>query len=114
MKNAFKKWFSYLITFGLGAIASAASLIPYFVVNNEKSWPKTYISYSLLLGGVILAGVGFIIQDIYRATRRKATNNWDYPLEQQDINKAWLIFLPCLLSGLISFIAGLISYLFLR
>lgn len=114
MKNALKKWYSYLIAVGLCGIAATVAMVPYFSLEDKTVWPRVYISYVLLFAGVVFAGIGFIVQDIFRAFRRKATKNWDYPLEQKDINRAWLIYLPCLLSGLICFIAGLISYLFLR
>lgn len=114
MKNAFKKWFTYLIALGLCGIASAASLIPYFTINDLKSWPAAYISYSYLLSGVVIVGVGFIVQDIFRALKRKETKNWEGPLEEKHINKAWLIFGPCLLSGLTCILLGLILYPFIR
>lgn len=114
MKNSFLKWYTYLIAIGLIGIAVIAALVPYFCINDLKVWPKVYISYVFLLSGVVIAGVGFIIQDVFRAFRRKATKNWDYPLEKVDINKAWLIFGPCLLSGITCVVFGLISFLFFK
>lgn len=114
MKNAFKKWYTYLIALGMVAASMAVAIIPFLALNNPDIWPKVYISYTSLLSGVIYLGVGFIIQDIFRAFKRKETKNWDYPLEQEHIDKAWRIFAPFFLAAGILILTGLISYLFLK
>lgn len=114
MKKAFKKWYTYLIALGLVALASAVAIIPYFALNDPNAWPRVYISFVCLFAAVVYAGGGFIAQDIYRATVRKKTNNWDFPLEDIYLEKAWTIYLPILLAGLILLISGLISFIFLR
>ena len=114
MKNAFKKWYTYLFMVGLIGVAALIATIPFFAINDPKAWPKVFISYTLLLAGVIYLGGGFIGQDIYRAFKRKETKNWDYPLEQKYVNKAWLIYMPFFLGGFVLLISGLVSYLFLK
>lgn len=114
MKKALTKWYNYLISIGLVAIIFAIGFIPFILINNDEIWPKVYISYVALLSGVIYAGVGFIVQDIYRGFARKKTKNWDYPLEDCYIEKAWAIYMPLLLAAVICVLSGLISYLFLK
>ena len=114
MKKAFQKWYTYLIAFGLIALASMVAIIPYFALNDESAWPRVYISFMSLFIAVVYIGGGFIVQDIYRATIRKKTNNWDFPLEDIYLEKAWTIYLPLLLAGIVLLISGLISFIFLR
>lgn len=114
MKNAFKKWYTYLIALGMVSASAIVAIIPFFALNDPNIWPKVYISYTTLLSGVIYALVGFIIQDIFRALKRKETKNWDYPLEKVHVDKAWRIFAPFFLAAAILIVFGLISYLFLR
>ncbi len=114
MKKSLTKWYTYLIAFGAVVIAFLASFLPYLGFNDEKTFPRVYIAYTLLLIGVIYIGGGFISQDIYRAICRKKTNNWDYPLEDIYLNKAWTIFMPLLLAGIILLIGGLITYVGLK
>ncbi len=114
MKKAFKTWYVYLIAFGLLIIVSLVALIPYFAINDSSIWPKQYISYVYLFSGVVLFGVGFIIQDLYRGRIRQKTKNWNNPLEEKYLVVAWKIFSPAFLSGITSILSGLISYIFLR
>ena len=114
MKNAFKKWWNYLIAIGLVGIAVAVAIIPYFAIKDSKVWPLVYISYVCLFSAVVYVGGGFIAQDIFRAVQRKKTNNWDFPLEQKYIDKAWMIFLPFLLAAAVLLLSGLITYPFFR
>ena len=114
MKKALSKWYNYLYAFGLVVLVAIVAIIPYFAINNSDIWPKVYISYISLFSAVIYAGGGFIAQDIYRGVIRKKTNNWDFPLEDEYIEKAWKIYLPFLLAGALLLLAGLISYLFLK
>ena len=114
MKNALKKWYTYLFVVALVGISATVAVVPFFALNDSNVWPKVYISYVCLLSGVIYLGGGFIGQDIYRAFKRKETKNWDYPLEQKHINMAWLIYMPFFIAGFVLLIAGLISYLILK
>lgn len=114
MKKALCKWYNYVFALILVGLVAIVALVPYFAINDQSFWPKVYISYILMFSAVIYAGGGFIAQDIYRGVIRKKTNNWDFPLEDEYIEKAWRIYLPFLLAGIICLIAGLISYLFLK
>ena len=114
MIKQLKKWYNYVFALILVAIVEAVAIIPYFAINDASFWPKVYISYISLLAAVIYAGGGFIAQDIYRATKRKETKNWDFPLDDEYIETAWRIYLPFLLAGVILLLGGLISYLFLK
>ena len=106
MKNAFSKWYNYLLAlFGDGLVTLIALLI-YFLTNNETLFPKRYIAYVFLFAGVVLIGVGFIIQDVYRGITRHKINDWDNPLEEKYLNKAWAIFMPMFVAGILSIIAG--------
>ena len=114
MKNALCKWYNYLIAVGLIGVVAIVAIVPYFAIKDPNIWPRVYISYVSLFSAVIYVGGGFIAQDIYRAFQRKKTKNWDYPLEQKYIDKAWLIFLPFLLAAVVLLISGLITYPFFR
>ena len=114
MKSAFTKWYNYLFALALSALSAGIALILCFAIHNSSVFPLVYISYVMLFSAVIYIGGGFIWQDIYRATKRKETKNWDYPLEQKYIDVAWRIFMPFLTSGAILLISGLVTYLIFR
>lgn len=108
MKKAFKTWYNYLIAIGLLAIISCIAIIPYFALSDASKWPANYIFYTYMFAGIVVFGVGFIIQDIYRARIRHKTKNWNNPLPDTNIETAWKIFCPLFLSGLTSIAVGLI------
>lgn len=113
MIKAVKTWYNYLIAVGILALLVAGGILPYYLVGPEK-WPAAYICYFLLLAGVIVLGVGFIVQDLYRGVIRKRINDWDNKLDDKYLNVAWAIFYPMLVSGLLSILGGLISYIFIK
>lgn len=109
MKKAFTTWYNYIFTIiGLG-IVSTVAIVPYFGLNDSTKWPTSYISYVYLFGGVILFGVGFIWQDLYRGLIRKRINNWETNLPQEYVDKAWRIFHPFFTSGILSVLTGIIQ-----
>ena len=114
MKKALCKWYNYLFALLLVILAEAIGVIPYFAINNSDVWPRVYISYISLFSAVVYLGGGFIAQDIYRGVIRKKTNNWDFPLEDVYLERAWNIYLPFFLGGFTLLLTGLISYLFLK
>lgn len=114
MKKAFKSWYNYLIALALLLIISCIAIIPYFAFLDDAKWPRQYISYVFLFAGVVVFGVGFIIQDLYRARIRHKTKNWNNPLEEKNLETAWAIFAPLLLAGLSSILIGGISSIFLK
>ncbi|MCQ2793216.1 MAG: hypothetical protein MJ221_02160 [Bacilli bacterium] len=114
MKKAFTRWYNYLIALLLAGVAGAIGIIPYFVNNDSSKWPIEYISYVFLFSGVVIFGVGFIIQDVYRARIRHKTKNWNNPLEQANINTAWAIFCPMFVGGLLCLLIGAVCSIFLH
>lgn len=108
MKHAFTRWYNYLFTLALCVFPTTVGLIPYFINNGNKNWPINYVAYSIIFGGVVLFGIGFIWQDIYRGLTRKKINDWDNKLDQKYLDNAWAIFMPFFLSGCICVVAGLI------
>ncbi len=106
MKKAFLKWYNYLFALLGDGLVTGVALLIYFLINDESKFPKQYISYTFLFSGVVLIGVGFIIQDLYRGFIRHKLNQWDGPLDEEYINKAWSIFCPMLVAGVLSIIAG--------
>lgn len=114
MKKSFCTWYNYLfVLLGLG-VTACACLIPYFIINDTTSFPMTFINYSFLFAGVVLFGIGFIWQDLYRGYIRHKINDWDNELPQEFKDKAWNIFMPFLLSGIISIIVGAIMCIFVK
>lgn len=113
MKTAAKKWYNYaFIVLVLGIIFCAAYL-PY-VFTHGVEWPAKYVRYSVFFYGVGILLIGFIIQDIYRATVRHKINDWDNKLDQKYIDKAWAIYYPLFVSGLTATIVGLAINLILK
>lgn len=111
MKYALKKWWNYLLGLLGYVIAGLVAILPrILLIKNVYTykWPKEWVSYIFFFAGVVYSLVGFIIQDVYRARIRQLTNNWDYDLPDENLNKAWMIFLPFLLAGLLSFVTGLL------
>ena len=115
MKNAFKKWYLYLIGAGLGLIISCIAIIPHIVFlnvpNSGVEWPIQFVGYCYFFSAVVCFGVGFIWQDIYRAKTRHKTKNWNDKLPDQVLESAWTIFVPFIVGALIALIGGIIAYL---
>ena len=114
MKKAAKTWYNYLLILAVSAIPAAVGLTCFFVIKNNEKWPLFYSALTMVFGGVVILGLGFIGQDIYRGVIRHKINDWDNPLDQKYLDKAWAIYFPLLFGGLLSFIAGGIMYLFVR
>lgn len=113
MKNSFKKWYNYIFALALSVIPVEVGIIPYFAINDAKIWPLNFVYYAILFGGVVLLGIGFVWQDVYRGLTRKKIGDWDNKLDQKYINNAWAIFMPFFLSGCMCIAAGLImNFLF--
>lgn len=110
MKKAAKNWLNYLFAFLGILLLVGTGLLLYFVIG-EPEWPLRYTFFFMIFGGIIFVGVGFITQDLYRGWKRHKLNDWDNPLPDEIVNKAWSIFYPLLISGLLTFIAGLIAFL---
>ncbi len=113
MKNAAKFWLNYLFAFFGIAILVGTGILIYKVIG-EPEWPLRYTFFFMMFGGVVFIGIGFISQDLYRGWKRHKLHDWDNPLPEEVINKAWSIFYPLLTSGLLTFLAGLIAYLFTK
>lgn len=108
MKRAFKTFYNYLLALiGVGLV-SLVAILPYFCLADSNMWPKNYIAYTYLFGGVVLLGVGFIWQDLFRGLQRKKLNNWDTNLPQEIVDKAWRIFAPFFMSAILSVLTGAI------
>ena len=105
MKRAFSTWYNYLIGLGLSAIAAGVAIIPYFATS---SWPFEYIRYTFLFSCIVIFGVGFIIQDLMRASHRHKTKNWVDKLPDQMLDKCWAVFAPAIVGSGLCLIAGLI------
>ena len=112
MKYALKKWWNYLIGFGGYLLAATIAILPRVLLITNSSltykWPSEWLSYVLVFIGIVYILLGFIIQDVYRARIRHKINDWDNDLPDEYLNKAWMIFLPFLLAGALSFINGLL------
>ena len=110
MKNASKKWWNYLlVAVGVGILVGLG--LTFFYTIGEPNWPLKYSWFFMIFGGVFFALVGFIIQDLYRGWKRHKLHDWDNPLPDEIVNKAWSILFPLLFSGIISFLVGLIAFL---
>ena len=110
MKHAAKNWLNYLFSV-LGIILLVGTAILIFEVIGEPDWSLMYSFYFMIFGGIFFVGVGFIAQDLYRGWKRHKLNDWDNPLPQEIVNKAWDIFFSFLTSGFLTFLAGLIAFL---
>lgn len=114
MKKSYCTWYNYLFVLaGLGIVV-AANLIPYFAINNPNQYPTRFICYGFLFAGVVLFGVGFIWQDLFRGWQRHKIKDWDNELPQEIKDKAWSIFMPFFTSGIISLLAGAIMCIFIK
>lgn len=110
MKNAIKKWYNYI--FALLGIAFLVGLaLGLFFTIGEPNWPLKYSFFFMIFGGVTFVLVGFIIQDLFRGWNRHKLHDWDNPLPDEIVNKAWAIYFPLFSSGLLTFLAGLIAFL---
>ena len=56
----------------------------------------------------------FSAQDIYRAVIRHKINDWDNELDDKYKNKAWAIYYPLFISGIILIVSALLLNFFLK
>ena len=112
MKKAFTTWYNYLIAIGIVLLIAGGVLIPYFAIADTSKYNLAQASMLMIFIGIVVFGLGFIIQDLYRAGIRHKTKNWNNPLEQEHLNFAWAIFCPTLLGGLTAVLAGGILSIF--
>ena len=107
MKKAFKTWYLYVIGVGLFIAVACGAIIPYFAIHNPDNWPFQFISYMFFFCGVVIFGVCFIAQDLYRASIRHKTKNWSDKLPDQYLLVAWRIFLPGIVCASLCILAGI-------
>ena len=112
MKKAFTTWYNYLIGIGIALVIAAGVVIPYFAIADTAKYNLAQASMLMIFIGIVVFGLGFIIQDLYRAGIRHKTKNWNNPLDEQHLNFAWAIFCPTLLGGLTAVLAGGILSIF--
>ena len=108
MKKAFSRWYNYVIGIIGVSIVSCIAIIPYFTISDSSKWPYENIRNVYLFSAVVLFGIGFIIQDLFRARHRHKTKNWADPLPEQILDTAWAIFVPFIVSAFFSLILGVI------
>lgn len=110
MKKAFSTWYNYLIVLGGSAAVALVALAPYLALLNDPGrgyeWDLRTAALVFLVAGSFVALAGFIAQDVYRALVRHKAKNWDDPLPRENVDKAWMIFMPCLGVGIVSLITG--------
>ena len=111
MKRAFTRYYTYLIGVALATIPTCIAIISYFAISDTAVWPYEYIKYTFLFSTVVLFGIGFIIQDLYRARIRHKTKNWAEKLPEQNLDTAWSIFSPFIIASIITLILGLIFHI---
>ena len=114
MKKAFTTWYNYLIALGIGIVVVASTLIPYFAIADTAKYTLNQAAMLEIFIGIVVLGVGFIIQDLFRASVRHKTKNWNNPLDQKSLNTAWAIFCPTLIGGATAILAGGIISIFFR
>ncbi|MCR5333224.1 MAG: hypothetical protein K6E11_04330 [Bacilli bacterium] len=114
MKKAFTTWYNYLIALGIAAVVIGSTLIPYFAIADTAKYTLNQAAMLEIFIGIVIFGLGFIIQDLFRASVRHKTKNWNNPLDEKSLNTAWAIFCPTLLGGLSSVLAGGIISIFFR
>lgn len=110
MKKAAKFWLNYLFAFFGVLLVIGTGILLYYVIG-EPDWPLINSFLFMIFGGILLVGIGFIIQDLYRGWNRHKLHDWDNPLPENIVDRAWNIFYPFLTSGLLSFFVGLIAFL---
>ncbi len=108
MKKAFKSWYLYVIGVGLFIAVLCGVLIPYFVIHNPDVYPFNSIKFAFYFAGVVIFGIAFVVQDLYRARIRHKTKNWSDKLPDQNLIVAWRILLPGIICAIFSIIAGIV------
>ncbi len=109
MKSAAKTWYLYVIGFVSAFLIIVVPFIIYISIHNLSTFPREYLTYIYLFAAVVIFGVTFIVQDLYRARIRHKTKNWVDKLPEQNLATAWTIFYPGILCSGTLLIAGGIS-----
>ena len=109
MKSALKTWYLYVIGITTGFLVVLIPFIVYICIHNLSVFPRDWLTYIYLFAAVVIFGVTFIVQDLYRARIRHKTKNWNDKLPDQNLAIAWKIFWPGILCSGILLISGAIS-----
>lgn len=108
MKTVLKEKLTYVFAGILFIISSCIAIIPDLFDERIATMEEWYAHYIFLFIGIVYIFIGFIWQDLIKARHRRATKNWDGPLEKEITLKAAKRFAPFLLAGLLSLLMGVI------
>lgn len=108
MKTILKQKITYLFAGILILISSAIAIIPDILDDLIPTMEEWYAHYIFLFIGIVYIFIGFIWQDLIKAKQRRATKNWDGPLEEEITLRAAKRFAPFLVAGLFSVLMGII------
>ncbi|NLN80534.1 MAG: hypothetical protein GX132_03970 [Erysipelotrichia bacterium] len=108
MKTVLKEKLTYLYAGILFLISSLIAIVPDLFDEHVATMEEWHAHYIFLFIGVVYIFIGFIWQDLIKARQRRATKNWDGPLEKEVILKAAKRFAPFLVAGLLSILMGII------
>jgi len=105
-----------LIALILGA--ALISFLPWIIINYTPWFPqaninKQYPAIMLYFFALIFFLVGYLVGDIFEARDRKKSNNYSGRLDEKTREKKWLFRTAPYLAALVSFVAGLITDMFL-
>ena len=107
MKKALKTWYVYVIGVVVFILDACGAIIPYVIMHDQSKYSFQQVSYVFFFSAVVIFGLCFIAQDLYRASIRHKTKNWADKLPEQNLMVAWRIFLPGILAGVLCAIAGI-------
>lgn len=108
MKIVLKEKTTYLFAGILFLVSSLIAIIPDLFDEKVATMEEWYAHYIFLFIGIIYIFIGFVWQDLIKAHNRRATKNWDGPLEKEITLKAAKRFAPFLVAGLLSTLMGVI------
>lgn len=108
MKKALKTWYLYVIGVAAFVLVACGAIIPYLVMHDQAKYSFQQVSYVFFFAAVVIFGVLFIVQDIYRATIRHRTKNWADKLPEQNLVVAWRILLPGMVASVLCILGGLV------
>lgn len=108
MKIVLKEKTTYLFAGILFLVSSLIAIIPDLFDEKVATMEEWYAHYIFLFIGIIYIFIGFVWQDLIKAHNRRATKNWDGPLEKEITLKAAKRFAPFLVAGLLSILMGVI------
>ncbi len=108
MKNALKKYYTYLFATLFIAIAVGVVILVMYL-NKKNNINDEYILPIIL--GSFAAGyllIGFLSGDIYKLIYRKKNHIWDDELPEKTKDVAWLISLPFYIASFVVFMAFMV------